>query len=157
MLGRANHYLLVTSDWCISVKNMLAWSSVMFHAFKIPQLCPVVSYVVTAAHTFGFRSAVNEKPNKWWPVDRWSCSDRDACFWQDLYPPTQPLSRVFRDCTHTVQVKHILLGKGQYLHGTSVYGLLKIVYLLSYAIWSLEILPNTWNVFFNTFITQPTD
>ena len=58
-------------------------------------------------------------------------------------PPPQPLSRVFRECTHTVQVKHILLGNGRYLHGTSADGLLKIVYLLRYAIWSLEILPNT--------------
>jgi hypothetical protein len=42
-------------------------------------------YVVRAVHKFDFKLVINETPNKWWPAERRSCSDRDSCFWQDLY------------------------------------------------------------------------
>jgi hypothetical protein len=61
-----------------------------------------------------------------------------------IFPPLPPqqLSIVLRECTHTVQVKHVPLGKGWYLNGPSLDEILKIVYLLCYAIWPLEILLN---------------
>jgi len=35
-------------------------------------------------HKFDFRHLISEKPNKWRPVERMSCSDSDSRFWQDL-------------------------------------------------------------------------
>jgi hypothetical protein len=115
VMGRDDCPLLLTSDQCIPVKNTYGRSAVMFYACEILQSCPVVFYVVTAVHKFDFRFVANKTPNKWWPVERRSCSDSNSCFWQDLHVFPQPSSQFLRDCTYTVKVKCIPLGKGQYL------------------------------------------
>ena len=89
---------LVTSNWCIPVKNTLGWSAVVFCAWEVIQLFSIVFCVVTAVHKFDFRLVINEAPNKWRPVDTRSYNYKDSCFDQDLYIfPTTVSSRVLRD------------------------------------------------------------
>jgi hypothetical protein len=38
-----------------------------------------------------------------------SCSNKDSCFWKDLYALSRPSLRILRSCTHDVQVNGILL------------------------------------------------
>ena len=48
--------------------------------------------VVTAVHALDFRCVITKTPNKWQPVGekQMSCSDRDSCFWRDLYVFLRP-------------------------------------------------------------------
>ena len=64
MLGKADHPLLVTSNWNIPVKHTLRWNAVAFCACDKMQLFPVVFCVVRAVYQPGFRLAVNKTPNK---------------------------------------------------------------------------------------------
>jgi hypothetical protein len=68
-----------------SVKNTLRWSAVVFCACAIIQFFSVVFRVVRAMHKFDSRLVINETPNKWRPVERRSCNNRDSCFWQAVY------------------------------------------------------------------------
>jgi hypothetical protein len=63
------------------------WAAVQlcFIAFGIIHLFSVVFYVVRTAQKFDFRLVMKSVPNKWWPVERKSRSDRDLGFWQDIY------------------------------------------------------------------------
>jgi hypothetical protein len=93
--------------------------SCAFFAFDIIHLFSVVFYVVRAAHKFDFRLVMKAVPNKWWPVERKSWSDRDLRFWQDIYMyiSSRPSPGVSRDSTHALQFDCVLLGVGQYLYG----------------------------------------
>jgi hypothetical protein len=53
----------------------------------------------------------NETPKEWQPVERRSSSDRDSCFWQNLYVLQWQALQMLRDSTHNVQVRCILLSK----------------------------------------------
>jgi hypothetical protein len=87
--GKADRPLLLTSNWFIPIKSTLDWRVDAFCACKVIQLFSVVFYVVRAVHEFDCRLVIKETPNKWRPVERRSCSDRDSCFGQDLcFPPT---------------------------------------------------------------------
>jgi len=46
----------------------------------ITQVFPVVVCVVRAVHKFELRLVVNQTPDKWQPMERMPCSDRDLCF-----------------------------------------------------------------------------
>jgi hypothetical protein len=70
----------------------------------------VVFCAVRAVHKF----LVNEGPNRRRPVERRSFSNRNSCFWQDIYVFLRQLSRMLRDSTHAVQVDCILWSEGQY-------------------------------------------
>lgn len=52
----------------------------MFCACEIIHLFSVVLYLVRAVLEFDFRLVIEDKPNKWRPVESRSCSDRDSCF-----------------------------------------------------------------------------
>jgi len=102
--------LLVPSNRTIPVNSTLGWISVVFRAYEITQLLSVVFCVVRAVHAFLFKLVKNGSPNNWRPVGR-LCSDRDSCFWQDLYVLHRPSSRVIRDLTQAVPVSCLLLSK----------------------------------------------
>jgi hypothetical protein len=76
----------------------------------ITELCSVVFYIIRAAHKFDFRLVINEKSNKWRPVQR-SCSEKESCFLHDLYVSPRPSLRVLRDSTQAVQINCILFSK----------------------------------------------
>jgi hypothetical protein len=84
-LKKDNSLLLVTSDWCIPVKNAHGWSAVMFIACEIIHLFYVVFCVLGGTHKFDFRLVKNVTPYKQWAVKRRFCSDGGSCFWWDLY------------------------------------------------------------------------
>jgi hypothetical protein len=99
------------TDVC-HLKMHWGWRAVVFCACEVLQLFSAVFYVVRAVHKFEFRLVINETPSKWRPVEIRSCSDRDLCFWRDVYIFSGPSSRILRDSTHAVQVSCILLSKG---------------------------------------------
>ena len=110
-LGKADRPLFVTCNRCISVKNTLGRSVVVFFACVVVQLCPVVFCVVRAAYKFDFRLVIKETPKRWRPVfvkklcqaviEAHVC-DRICMF------SSRPSSRVLRDSTHAVKVNCIL-------------------------------------------------
>jgi hypothetical protein len=119
------HLWPVPNVW---LENKLGWSTVLFcvcvcvreREREMMQLCPVVFRVVRAAHKSDFRLAINTTPNKWWPVERRSCNDRESCFWQDLCVCLRQSTWVLKDSTHAVEVNWILLSKRHYLDNHSV-------------------------------------
>jgi hypothetical protein len=100
--------------WPVTDVFQLNWSAVVFCACEAVQLFSVLFCVVRVVHKLDFGLVINETPNKWRPVERRSCSDRDSCLWYDLYVCQRPSSRGLRDSTDAVQVNSILWSKGQY-------------------------------------------
>jgi len=78
-------------------------------------LFSVVFHVVRIAHKFDFRLVMKAVPNKRWPVERKSWSDRDVFDRICMYISPRPSPGVSRDSTHALQVNCVLLGEGQYL------------------------------------------
>jgi hypothetical protein len=64
-LGKADHSLVMTSDWYIPVKITLGWSTVAFCACEIIKLFSVVFFVVTAVHVFDFRLKCLTNCDQW--------------------------------------------------------------------------------------------
>ena len=114
-LRKADCPIFVTSNGRIPLKNTIGWSAAPFFACEITQFFPVVICVVRTVHKFEFRIVINQTPNKWRPVERMSCSNRDSYFWHDLCICLRQCSWVFRDYSHDVQVGWILLSKRQYI------------------------------------------
>lgn len=79
-LGTAHRPSFATSIWFTPVTNKLGWSAVLIYVYDITLLFSVVFYMVTAVHKFDFRPVTSETPNKWRPVIRKSCCDRNSCF-----------------------------------------------------------------------------
>ena len=118
--GEIDRPLFLTSNQCTAFKKTFDWNAVVFCACEIIQLFYVV---VRAVHKSHFSLDINETPNKWRPPER-SCSDRDSCFWQDLY--------VFRPTIVTSYSNHsvLVLSKGQQ---TECYVYCQSPYMLSLA------------------------
>jgi len=86
--GKSDPPLFVTSNPCISVKNTLGWSAVVFCGCELIHSLHAVFYVVRTVHKFDFRVVINETPNKW-PLERGSCSDTHVVDRTSIcFPPT---------------------------------------------------------------------
>jgi hypothetical protein len=64
----------------------------------------VLLYIVSSVHKFDCRLVMNGAHDKW-QVQRRPCSDRDACFWQEVHvrpPPTVVTSAkgLYPSCEH---------------------------------------------------------
>jgi hypothetical protein len=121
VLGTPTHpYLWPVTD---AFQLNVHWAAVQlcFIAFGIIHLLSVAFYVVRTAHKFDFRLVMKAVPNNWWPVERKSWSDRDLCFWQDIYIyiyiyiSTRLSPGVSRDSIHALQINCVLLSEGQCL------------------------------------------
>ena len=97
-LGKPDRPVLSPSSRYIHVKNKLYWSSIVFFAYEITQLFPVVFCVIRAVQTFYFTFLINKTCNNW-----------RLAFLLKTY--VVQLSRVFSGSTHAVQVSCILLSK----------------------------------------------
>lgn len=84
-MGKADHPLCATSNRSIPFKNPyigLKCSCVVCVA--VIWLLFAVFYVTGAVHKSGSRFVVNGTPNKWQPVERSRCSERDLCFFYGI-------------------------------------------------------------------------
>jgi len=114
--GKLIFPLFVISNWCISNKNVLGWSAVVFCACEIVQLSSLWLELCT---NLTVKRVIKETPNKWRPI---IVKKNCVMQWYRLMFLTGcicvfPLSpsRVFSDSTLAVQVNCILLSKGQYV------------------------------------------
>ena len=76
---------------------------------RINTFFSVMLCLVRAVHKFECRLVINWSLNKWWPVDRDICNDRDQRLKQGLYA-----SPYTRNPAHAVMFRSVLVSRAQY-------------------------------------------
>jgi hypothetical protein len=61
------------------------WAAVVSCACKLIILFSVAFCLVVGVHNFDFSRVIKQTTNKLQAGERKACSDRDVCFWQELY------------------------------------------------------------------------
>jgi hypothetical protein len=119
-LGKAYRPLFLNCNWCISFKNPLGWSAVVFCACEIALLSSEVFYVVRAVHKYFYillymKHLTNDEH---WKEGHAEIKTHVFDSISMLSP--RKSSRVWRNSTHAVQVNCILLSKRHYMGQTRV-------------------------------------
>lgn len=99
---KADRLLFVSSNWCIPVKNILGWNSIVFClcVFKIMQSFYLAFCLVRAVRKFGFRLFATYKMATRWKK---TIHYKRLMFLKYLYIFLRPLSSALRDCTLAVR------------------------------------------------------
>ena len=92
-LDKSGPYLSVAGIRCIPIKHTFGLCPVFMFVFYISGNTVIFFSVLcgySCVYIFDFRLILNETPDKWWPVERRSRSDRNSCFVQGMcfFPST---------------------------------------------------------------------
>lgn len=107
--------MFMTSNRCTAVQNTLDRSAVVSSEGQLillreTSLC-ILFYLARDAHKFVSRLLINWISNTWWPL----VSDRELCFWQEMYFSCSSFPRSQGHPT-TLKAKPESLGNHQYIY-----------------------------------------